>query len=131
MNQEKRKQFEKIIKDSLIALMEEKDDLEDLKAEKSADDLDMAVQILSQTMKTNLLRRKSLYIFKLKNALDRIEDGTYGECDSCGENITTKRLLARPTATFCIFCKEIQEKDERQRRAIGGILSFEPDALSK
>ena len=51
---------------------------------------------------------------KIDSALERIEDGSFGECEDCGEDISMKRLLARPTAQFCISCKEEQERGEDQ-----------------
>ncbi|HSM90338.1 MAG TPA: RNA polymerase-binding protein DksA, partial [Desulfobacterales bacterium] len=49
--------------------------------------------------------RESKLIKKIKQALDRIENGTYGICESCGEEISVKRLKARPVTTQCIECK--------------------------
>jgi DnaK suppressor protein len=53
---------------------------------------------------------------KIDDALSRIEDGTYGWCQETGEPIGIPRLLARPTATFCI---EAQERHELQERSYG------------
>ena len=39
-------------------------------------------------------------------ALARIEDGTYGKCERCGQEIPFERLEARPTATLCVTCKQ-------------------------
>lgn len=50
---------------------------------------------------------------KIEEALDRIEDGTYGFCEDCGEDIAVKRLEARPVAKFCIECKTKQEQREK------------------
>jgi len=50
---------------------------------------------------------------KIEEALGRIEDGSYGICDSCGEEIAIKRLEARPVAKFCIDCKTKQEQREK------------------
>ena len=47
-------------------------------------------------------------------ALRRIENGEYGYCDSCGVEISLKRLEARPTATLCIDCKTLEELREKQ-----------------
>jgi len=48
----------------------------------------------------------------IKNALKRIEKGTYGVCKYCGNPIGKRRLLARPTASSCIKCKtELQENE--------------------
>jgi DnaK suppressor protein len=59
--------------------------------------------------------RERKLISKIKEALERIEDGTYGLCEACGEPIGEKRLLARPVTTLCIDCKARQEKQERVR----------------
>lgn len=50
---------------------------------------------------------------KILKALERLEEGTYGICEVCGEPIERKRLLSRPVATLCIDCKEEQERKER------------------
>jgi len=46
----------------------------------------------------------------INNALNKIEQGTYGICEICGKEIETKRLEAFPEATLCIKCKEKKEK---------------------
>jgi DnaK suppressor protein len=60
--------------------------------------------------------REHKLIKKIRGALDRIENGTYGMCDSCGEDITTQRLKARPVTTQCIDCKT---KEEALEKALG------------
>lgn len=50
---------------------------------------------------------------KIEEALGRIDDASYGICDSCGEDIAVKRLEARPVAKFCIDCKTKQEQREK------------------
>ena len=57
--------------------------------------------------------RERKLIGKIKDALERIEDGSFGICDECGEDIGEARLKARPVTTLCIDCKTKQEKDER------------------
>jgi len=59
--------------------------------------------------------REQKLIEKIKQALKRIDDGSFGICESCGEMIDIKRLKARPVTTLCIDCKLEQEKDERSR----------------
>lgn len=61
--------------------------------------------------------RERKLIGKIKEALERIENGTYGYCEACGEPIGEKRLMARPVTTLCIRCKEKQEQQERLRRS--------------
>jgi DnaK suppressor protein len=57
--------------------------------------------------------RERKLIGKIKEALERIEQGTYGICEECGEEISTERLKARPVTTLCIDCKKTQETEER------------------
>ena len=59
--------------------------------------------------------RERRLINKIREALQRIEDGTYGYCELCGGEISEKRLTARPVTTMCIACKSNQEALERSR----------------
>ncbi|MDE7065060.1 MAG: TraR/DksA C4-type zinc finger protein, partial [Desulfovibrionaceae bacterium] len=54
-------------------------------------------------------------IRKIQAALQRIEDGSYGLCEECGEEIGVARLKARPVTRLCINCKSKQEEDEHLR----------------
>ncbi len=59
--------------------------------------------------------RERKLIGKIREALERIEDGTFGICEVCGEEIGAKRLEARPVTTLCIDCKTKQEASEKAR----------------
>jgi len=61
--------------------------------------------------------RERKLILKIREALQRIEDGSFGQCESCGDDIGTERLSARPVTTLCIECKRKQEATERARGA--------------
>jgi DnaK suppressor protein len=50
---------------------------------------------------------------KIREALERIEDGEFGICESCEEMIGEARLKARPVTTLCIDCKTEQERQEK------------------
>jgi DnaK suppressor protein len=63
----------------------------------------------------HLRERESKLIGKIREALERIEDDAFGICEACGENITEKRLKARPVTTLCIDCKRREENNERLR----------------
>ena len=76
------------------------------------DELDQATSDIEQSMRMRLRNREALYLKKLEEALLRIEEGTFGDCEECGEEIGHNRLLARPTATLCVSCKEEQERKE-------------------
>ena len=60
--------------------------------------------------------REHKLIKKIRGALDRIENGTFGMCESCGEDISIQRLKARPVTTQCIDCKT---KEEALEKALG------------
>ena len=61
-------------------------------------------------------QREQKLLSKIDEALQRIEDKEFGECDSCGELIGLKRLTARPVTTLCIECKTAQESKEKSQR---------------
>lgn len=60
--------------------------------------------------------RERKLIFKIQEALRRLDEGEYGICESCGEDIGIARLKARPVTTFCIDCKSNQEVQERKTK---------------
>jgi DnaK suppressor protein len=60
--------------------------------------------------------RESKLIKKIKKALERIDNGTFGVCEKCGDDISLKRLKARPVTTQCIECKT---KEEALEKALG------------
>jgi DnaK suppressor protein len=57
--------------------------------------------------------REQKLLEKINEALDRLDEGTYGICEECGCNINAKRLEARPVASFCIDCKTEMERREK------------------
>ena len=59
--------------------------------------------------------RERKLLSKIEEALERVEEGEFGVCEECGEEIGLKRLEARPVTTLCIDCKTIQEKKERSQ----------------
>ena len=67
-------------------------------------------------MKALRLRdRERRLIRKIQAALKRMDDGIYGICEECGEEISIPRLKARPVTRLCINCKARQEADEHLR----------------
>ncbi len=57
--------------------------------------------------------RERRLILKIREAINRIENGTYGICEECGEEITEQRLKARPVTMLCIECKKAQDAEEK------------------
>ena len=61
--------------------------------------------------------RERKLILKMREAIQRIDDGVFGVCESCGGPISEKRLMARPVTTQCIDCKTREEKLEKLKGA--------------
>jgi len=107
--------FKKMLNVSMRELLDQADSaVSELIMECSRDTelIDSTSADINRTMNLRLHSRKSRLIKKIKDALKRIEDGTYGYCDICGEEISLKRLEARPVTSKCIACKEAQERME-------------------
>src|SRR4051794_3972392 len=76
------------------------------------DSIDESVEEELFSTELRLRDREKFLLNKIKGAIDRLAEGTIDECESCGEKIGIKRLLARPVTTLCIECKEEAEKEE-------------------
>jgi len=77
-----------------------------------ADPTDRASWESESTRDLRIRDRERKLLEKIDQALQRIVDGTYGECEECGDMISVGRLRARPVTTLCIQCKAEQEAKE-------------------
>lgn len=78
------------------------------------DEVDIVSLEKQNQMDFRLRSRNAIYLKKVRKSLQKIEEGTFGECEDCGGEISTARLVARPTADLCIACKEESEREENQ-----------------
>ncbi len=78
------------------------------------DEIDTASSEVGLAFIGRLRERERGLLNKINAALEKIEQGSFGECEQCGEEIGIKRLEARPVAELCIDCKAEQEKLERR-----------------
>jgi DnaK suppressor protein len=76
---------------------------------------DQASAEIDRNFTLRLRDRERKLLKKIDEALEKIENGTYGICDICGQEIGIKRLEARPVTTMCIDCKTEQEEEEKFR----------------
>jgi len=76
---------------------------------------DIATVELNQSFTIRLREREEKLLKKIDSALGRIDDGSFGTCEECGEEIEVKRLIARPVTTLCIDCKSRQEAEEHSQ----------------
>ena len=78
------------------------------------DEMDIASSEVTLQFAGRLREREQGLLAKVDAALKKMDDGEYGECVTCGEQIGVARLRARPVAELCIDCKSEQEKLERR-----------------
>ena len=69
------------------------------------DSVDMSLQDVNQELALRLGERESQAVAEIDEALRRIDEGTYGECERCGKPIDERRLEAMPTARFDAQCQ--------------------------
>lgn len=82
-----------------------------------ADPTDRASMETDRNFLLRIRDRERKLITKIDKAIERVEEGTFGLCDECGEDIEFKRLEARPVATLCIECKTMQEEEEKTQKS--------------
>ena len=77
------------------------------------DSLDLAVSQSNRDLSLRFANRERRMLNKIRHSLQRIQEGEYGVCSDCGDEIGFRRLSFRPVATLCIDCKTQQELLER------------------
>lgn len=92
--------------------------------DKLPDEMDQASLSSDLGFSLRIRDREAKLIGKITDALKRLEDGTFGICEECGEEIPFKRLVARPVTTLCIECKEAQETEEAARAERARVLDY-------
>jgi DnaK suppressor protein len=111
--------FKKLLSDRLHELLHHADDtvvgMADSR-ENFPDPTDRASLEADRNFMLRIRDRESKLIKKIKKALQRIENGTFGICEKCGEDINIERIKARPVTTQCIDCKT---KEEALEKALG------------
>jgi len=116
LTKKKQEYFKKLLDERLAGLLNEAtktvsgmtDDRETF-----PDPTDRATLESERNFTLRIRDRERRLISKIKEALSRLELGTFGICEECGEDISYKRLKARPVTTRCISCKQKQENEER------------------
>ena len=111
--------FKELLNDRLRDLESQADDtVSGMVSQKETfpDPTDRASHEANRSFMLRIRDREHKLIKKIRKAIDRIDNGTYGICDKCEENISTKRLKARPVTTQCIDCKK---KEEALENALG------------
>jgi DnaK suppressor protein len=86
-------------------------------AENFPDPTDRATVESDRNFMLNIRDRERKLIIKIREALKRIDEGHFGQCEQCSDDIGIERLNARPVTTLCIECKRKQEANEHARWA--------------
>jgi RNA polymerase-binding protein DksA len=74
------------------------------------DQADAGTKTFEREHEMSLANNSRGMLLQAERALHRIEDGTYGVCESCGQPIGKARLQAFPRATLCVSCKQKEER---------------------
>ncbi|MBI3544827.1 MAG: RNA polymerase-binding protein DksA [Deltaproteobacteria bacterium] len=121
MTKTKLEYFRKVLNTQLGELNKEQDStISQIKHDDEvyADWTDVASVETDKTLQLKIRDRERMLITKIEEALRRIEEGTFGECERCGDEIAEPRLKARPVTTLCIDCKsELEGAEHRYRYA--------------
>jgi DnaK suppressor protein len=119
MNKVRLKRYRAVLSEQLHVLLNHNEGtvivLED-DTQSHADPNDRATAESGRSFDLRLRDRDRKLIGKIKAALERIDEGTFGICEDCGQAIEEKRLEVRPVTSQCIECKEDQERRERRER---------------
>ena len=86
---------------------------ESIQIHQVADPVDMTQQAAEREMAVRGLDRDSLLVRRLRSAIERLDNGSYGKCADCEEEISPKRLKALPWAELCIDCQEATDQTQQ------------------
>jgi DnaK suppressor protein len=116
MDKEKLEYFRQVLQEEMRSLLGEAGKTV---SEMTADNVnfpdptDRATQESDRNFELRIRDRERKLINKIKEALARLDDGEFGICELCGEDISEGRLKARPVTTLCIDCKIEEERKEK------------------
>ncbi len=117
MHEDETARYRRALNTQLAALLDHGEDtvheLRRRRPEEQPDPTDRASLETDRSRALRLRDRDRRLIGKIQEALERLEAGTFGLCQSCGGRISPARLRARPVTTLCIECKREAERAER------------------
>ncbi|MEW6210108.1 MAG: TraR/DksA family transcriptional regulator [Acidobacteriota bacterium] len=114
MDKKKTKHFETQLtaqRNALLGLVERTEDYgREADREVSQDPADKASNSYTKELLFSQSTNERNTLRLVEEAMDRLSDGSYGECTNCGDEISPKRLEAIPWAPYCIKCQELMEQ---------------------
>ena len=103
-------------------LIEQKQDIlkkigkrKEVTTNQGGDFMDIATDNLEHELNYIFEEREREKLLNIDNAIARMKEGNYGECDECGDDIELERLLALPFTRLCLDCKSKQERQKKLR----------------
>jgi DnaK suppressor protein len=87
---------------------------EGISVERTADELEDIATAFARDIVVQHLDRESHLLRQILGALCRIENGTFGACVHCEDEISPKRLAAVPWAPFCLACQEAADRGDHR-----------------
>lgn len=118
LNEEQKAYFHALLNRILDEMVQERRTSageKDLSEYKACDLIDLASIEIDSALSFRIRERDGRLAEKVRQALNKLQEGTFGICEECGRPIPERRLRARPVARLCIKCKEKQENEERMR----------------
>ena len=116
MKKTKLEEFRQLLQEQMDQLLREADKTVSEMTDETTnfpDPTDRASLESDRNFELRIRDRERKLISKIREALERIEAGEFGECEDCGDQIGDARLKARPVTTLCIECKTEQERQEK------------------
>jgi DnaK suppressor protein len=96
-----------------VGLLNKSEDLH-VSEEDLADEMDLASSLIQQQLTCTIRDREFAKLRKIDLALEKVQEGSYGHCEECEEQISFKRLENQPWAELCITHAEEKEREESQ-----------------
>ena len=114
MTQSELDKFKKILQNKQDELERMVRNRDAITIEKSADALDEVQHASERELAIRNLDRESNLLRNVRSALRRLNEGSFGDCLHCDEEISPKRLAAVPWAPFCIRCQELADRQQNE-----------------
>lgn len=97
---------------------------DEIAVENVPDALDGVQQAADRELAISQIEATSSRMHSIELALERIDDGSYGTCLRCDEEISPKRLLAVPWAENCVHCQEMADHDRLRPQREAPVTTF-------
>lgn len=112
MNRIEVEHYKRILQGLLDGLERPPGKLAEIAIENTSEALDQVQNAADRALAIRQLELSSTRLRELKEALERIADGSYGTCLRCDAEISPKRLQALPWAAYCLACQDIADREQ-------------------